>query len=97
VIQFSDDAIADLNCIREIIAEYDPLLATKKISEIIATCQRIEAHPEIGRVHWGTVRRFSKRPWLIVNSPNDTGIKIYGVFDSRQDWAFRLLNRVTTP
>ena len=93
MIEFSDDTIADLMNIRETIAQDSPVRATAKVSDIIDTCHRLEAQPGLGRVHSGMVRRFSKKPWLIVYAPNDTGIKIYGVFDSRQDWAARLLNR----
>ena len=95
MIQFSDDAIADLAAIREAIAQSSQVLATDKINEIIVTCQRLEAHPGIARVHKGAVRRFSKRPWLIIYAPNDSGIEIYGVFDGRQDWAARLLERIS--
>ncbi len=93
MIEFSDDTIADLMNIRETIAQDSPPRATSKISEIIETCHRLEAQPGLGRVHSGVVRRFSKKPWLIVYAPSDTGIKIYGVFDSRQDWAAVLLSR----
>jgi plasmid stabilization system protein ParE len=94
LIEFSDDSIADLTSIREWIAQDSAVRATDKISEIIATCQLLEARPGLGRVHRGLVQRFSKKPWLIVYAPTATGIKIYGVFDSRQNWAARLLSRV---
>ncbi len=90
MLQFSDDAIADLTNIRETIAQDSPARALEKIEDIIKTCKYLETHPGLGRVHRGNIRRFSKRPWLIIYAPSAGGIWIYRVFDSRQDWAARL-------
>ena len=86
MLDFTDDALSDLRNIRETIAADNPPLADKKAAEILATCQRIESFPSIGAVFDGDLRRFSKRPWVILYTETATGVLVQRVFDSRQNW-----------
>ncbi len=86
MVEFSDDAIADLTIIRLTIAEDSPDRATEKAEEIIALCQLLDAYPGMGRVYAGLQRQFNKRPWVILYRPAETGVYIHRIFDGRQDW-----------
>ncbi len=86
MLDFTDDALSDIRHIRETIALDNPPLADKKAADIIVTCQRIEAFPSIGSVYDGDLRRFSKRPWVILYTETEIGVLVQRVFDSRQDW-----------
>jgi plasmid stabilization system protein ParE len=88
MLDLTDDALNDLRNIRERIAERiaadNPHLADKKAAEILATCQRIDAFQSIDVVFDGDLRRFSKRPWIILYTK--IGVLVQRVFDTRQDW-----------
>ena len=88
MVQFSEEATADLENIYETIAVYNPALAQEKIDGIQKVCALIDTRQTMGMAVSGTEngRRFSTPPWIIYYRPGPTGIFVYRVFHSRQDW-----------
>jgi len=86
VLVYADAAVTDLARIREYIAQYSPERAAQKAAMIDRTCKLLDGRPMMGRPFLPPLRLFTKRPWLILYEPVETGVLIHRVFDSRQDW-----------
>jgi plasmid stabilization system protein ParE len=90
LVEFSEDAIADLTAIRDWIAADNPKIAAEKSALIAATCELLDSFPGIGAVYADPLRHFTKELWIIFYRPTETGVYIYRIFDSRQDWRAQL-------
>jgi plasmid stabilization system protein ParE len=91
MVDYSEQAIADLETIRSRIALDNSRIATQKSAMLLGTCQLLDSFPDIGAVYSDPIRQFTKELWVILYRPTETGVYIYRVFDSRQDWRSLLL------
>jgi addiction module RelE/StbE family toxin len=68
VVAFTDEAIEDLETIRNQIALDYPQRANRIANEIVAKCKILDLHPLIGRLGMepGTRELSTAKPWVIV-------------------------------
>jgi plasmid stabilization system protein ParE len=90
-LEFTRDAIAELENIHARIAEDSLERADKIAAAIKRTCGLLLTSPKMGRPLPDGTRKVTKKPWIIVYDLLPTGPIILHVFDSRQDWQAKLL------
>ncbi len=90
MVEFSNEAIADLSAIRDRIAVYDPQIAAKTSAALAESFEVLDEFPRIGTLYADPLRYFGKDLWVIAYRPTETGVYVYRVFDSRQNWRGQL-------
>ncbi len=91
MVEFSGKAIADLEQISRWIALENPRVALEKATMLADACELLDQFPGMGRVYFEPVRHFTKELWVILYRQTRTGVYVYRVFDSRQDWRAQLI------
>jgi len=86
VVQFSSEAIADLQSIKAYIARDSDMRAAQVTAMIRRKCDMLDKHKMIGRpgVEPGTRELSTAKPWVIVYELRAEGAYILRVWHSRQ-------------
>jgi toxin ParE1/3/4 len=86
VVEFSEEAILDLEGIRNQIALDYPQRATRIANEIVVKCKILDHHPLIGRpgVEPGTRELSTAMPWVIVYEAAGSSVTVLRIWHSRQ-------------
>jgi toxin ParE1/3/4 len=86
-VRFTRRAINDLACIREYIANDNPMAASRMAVELVAACDRLELFPERGKpgLRHGTRELSTVWPYVIVYCISGADIDILAIWHGAQD------------